>query len=117
MNHYPNYLPVQRQHAPERPVVNAFKNGAMIGMTGATAINLYYYSKGQVAPDEAVKSVIRAGATTGLAAGAAKAAGTVFHDQPVLSFLASFAAGTAVAYALSQPEEVSKLLKPKNGDK
>ncbi len=100
---YPNYA--------ASPVANAFKTGAMIGATGATAINLYQWSKGQVEPQEAVKSVLRAGVTTGLAAGAAKAAGTLFKEQPVLSTLASFAAGTAVAYALTQPEEITKLIK------
>jgi len=106
MSHYPactTCLPVQFQQT-QQPVFNAFKNGAMIGATGATALGLYQLSQGQTNKVAAVKNVIKTGASVGLAAGAAKAAGSMFEEQPVASVLASFAAGTAVAYALTKTE-------------
>lgn len=106
MSHYHtrySYFPVLAQQS-QQPVFNAVKNGAMIGMTGATALGLYQLSQGQTNRSEAVKNVIKTGASVGLAAGAAKAAGSLFEEQPVASLLASFAAGTAVAYALTKTD-------------
>ncbi|PIE43469.1 MAG: hypothetical protein CSA50_04980 [Gammaproteobacteria bacterium] len=81
-------------------VLSAVKTGAMIGATGAVAMSLYEVSQGRFDKRQALKSVAKASATLGVAAGAAKAAGLVFEDKPALSLLASFAAGTTVSYVL-----------------
>ncbi|PID42302.1 MAG: hypothetical protein CSB48_10995 [Proteobacteria bacterium] len=84
-------------------VFSAVKSGAMIGATGAVAMSLYDASQGRLDKRQVLENVARASATVGAAAGAVKAVELVFEDKPVISSLASFAAGTAVSYFLGLP--------------
>mgnify|MGYP000279776802 CR=1 FL=1 len=103
--------PVDMQMRPGQPVnqiLEAAKNGAMVGATGAAALSLHQLRQNQINWQQALSNTAKAGAAAGLATGAATSVGQVIKKHPLLSMAAAFATGTAVMYYLNQPQRQSQ---------
>ncbi|HID45768.1 MAG TPA: hypothetical protein EYP34_08445 [Chromatiaceae bacterium] len=93
-----------------RMLTEAFKTGAMVGGTGAAALNIYRVKKENMEPKKAVFNTAKFAASAGVATVAATSVGAMVRKQPLLSFLAAFATGTAVMYVLTNPNEPQDVL-------
>ena len=122
MNHY--YYPMQPM-APMQPVapaqphvpqthwyqqpdmhylLDAAKTGAIIGASGAAAMQLHRYHNNEVTGNEAYRHTLRGAFQVGLAATAGAAVGRMFSSNSVLQAAAALATGTAVMYVLTKPD-------------
>jgi len=89
------------------PLSNAWqlaKLGAVVGMSGAGAVQLRRYRDRQVSREEALAATFKAGLQSGIATGVAGVVAAQFR-APTLSLLATLVSGTAVMYALNQASE------------
>ncbi len=87
-------------------LLQAAKTGAIVGATGAAAVNLHKLRADQTDLPSALKQTAKAGIAAGAATAAATAVGRLFVRHPTLSLLATVATGTAVMYALTaRPKE------------
>lgn len=82
--------------------------GAIVGATGAAAVNLHKLRNDHTDWQTAAKQTAKAGLAAGTATAAATAVGRLFPRSPTLSLLATFATGTAVMYALTKGSAESK---------
>jgi hypothetical protein len=82
-------------------LLNAAKTGAVVGATGAAAMNLHRIRRSEIDWQEALGNTIKVGFTTGVATAAAAAVGQMVARHPLLSLAATLATGTAVMYALN----------------
>lgn len=85
-----------------RYLLNAATTGAMVGATGAAAINLHGMRDHGISWQQALASTARTGLNAGIATAAAAAVGRTVAPNTVLSFAAALAAGTAVMYVLTE---------------
>lgn len=83
-------------------LLNAARTGALIGATGAAALNLQRLRQDETSWQQAVTSTAKVGLTAGVATAAATAVGRMFTRYPALSLAATFATGTAVMYVLTE---------------
>jgi len=83
-------------------LLNAAKTGAMIGATGAAALNLHRIRNAESNWRQALVDSARVGLTAGVATAAATAVGRMFARYPAASMAATFATGTAVMYVLTE---------------
>jgi hypothetical protein len=83
-------------------LLNAAKTGALIGATGAAALNLHRMRSAEANWQQALTNTAKVGLTAGVATAAATAVGRMFVRYPALSMAATFATGTAVMYVLSE---------------
>jgi predicted deacylase len=82
-------------------LMNAAKTGAMIGATGAAAVNLHRMRNDQVNWQQALTQTVKVGLSAGAATAAATAVGRIFSHQRALSLAATLVTGTAVMYVLT----------------
>lgn len=102
------YAPAKRKDARTwelQQLTNAAKNGAIIGGTGAAAIQLRRMQNEGIGWDEVAKGTLKGAAQVGLAATAATAVGSLFRNNQALSLAATLATGTAVMYVLNHETE------------
>ena len=100
-------LPYEHQQAwQQRHDVNLLlhsaRTGALIGATGAAALNLHRLRDGATGWQQLVGDTVKVGLTAGVATAAATAVGRMFTRYPALSLAATFATGTAVMYVLTE---------------
>ncbi len=88
-------------------LLQAAKTGAIVGATGAAAVNLHKLRADQTDWPSALKQTAKAGLAAGAATAAATAVGRLFVRNPALSLLASVATGTAVMYAITAKSKES----------
>jgi hypothetical protein len=93
--------PVQQQQQDMSLLLNAAKTGAIVGGTGAAAMNLHRMRQDGLAWQQAATNTLKVSLTAGVATAAATAVGRMFVRHPTLSLVATIATGTAVMYALS----------------
>ena len=109
MHHYPMYPYVMQPQEPKKTDLNllldAAKTGAIVGATGAAAVNLHRARRGEVDWQEGLGNTVKVGFSAGVATAAATAVGHMFARQPALSLLATLATGTAVMYALNDNDK------------
>jgi len=86
-------------------LLDAAKTGAVVGATGAAALNLHRMRNDQVTWQQALSNTAKVGFTAGLATAAATAVGRIFVRHPVLSLAATLATGTAVMYVLTDQKK------------
>ncbi len=100
----PYYEPPQAWHQGDdaRLLLNAARTGALIGATGAAALNLQRIRNDESDWRQALTRSAKAGLTAGIATAAATAVGRMFARYPVVSTAATFATGTAVMYVLNE---------------
>ena len=105
MHQYPMYPYVMQPQEPQKTDLNllldAARTGAVVGATGAAAVNLHRARQGEVNWQQGVSDTVKVGFSAGVATAAATAVGQLFARQPALSLLATLATGTAVMYALN----------------
>lgn len=92
------YRPVG-QDSP-RTYVDMGRLGAVVGLCGAGAANLWRLQRDEISRTTAVVDTLRVGVASGLATAAASLVAGQFRS-PTLSLLATLATGTAVMYALN----------------
>lgn len=97
MYHY-SRLPVRT--VPRSPYEMA-RIGAVAGLCGTGARNLYRLRNEEITRSEAAMDTLRGSLTAGLAAGAASAVSSGIHN-PALRLIAGIATGTAVVYGLER---------------
>ena len=97
--------PVQQQQQDMNLLMNAAKTGAVVGATGAAAMNLHRMRNDGMSWQEAATNTVKAGFTAGVATAAATAVGRMFVRNPTLSLAATLAAGTAVMYVLTDKKK------------
>ena len=100
----PGMTPEQAQQYQLNILLDAAKTGAMIGATGAAAMQLHRYQNEGVTWQEAARATATGALQVGTAVTAATAVGRLFNNS-ALSTIASLATGTAVMYALTRPKE------------
>lgn len=83
-------------------LLNAARTGALIGATGAAALNLHRLRNDETSWQQALAQTAKVGLTAGVATAAATAVGRMFIRYPALSMAATFATGTAVMYVLTE---------------
>lgn len=83
-------------------LLNAARTGALIGATGAAALNLHRLRNQETNWQQAAVQTAKVGLTAGVATAAATAVGRMFVRYPALSMAATFATGTAVMYVLTE---------------
>ncbi len=93
--------PAQQQQQDMNLLMNAAKTGAVVGVTGAAAMNLHRMRNDGLSWQAAATNTVKAGFTAGVATAAATAVGRMFVRHPALSLAATLAAGTAVMYVLT----------------
>ncbi|MGD2118105.1 MAG: hypothetical protein PVG66_07090 [Chromatiales bacterium] len=81
-------------------LLNAAKTGAVIGASGAAAVNLHRMRRDEIEWQQALRNTVAAGFTVGVATSAAAAVGRMVGSNPWLSLAATLATGTAVMYVL-----------------
>jgi hypothetical protein len=86
-------------------LLNAAKTGAVVGATGAAAMNLHRIRRAEIDWQQALGNTIKVGFTAGVATAAAAAVGQMFTRRPLLSLAATLATGTAVMYALNDQQK------------
>ncbi len=107
MNHTYPMMPLQggdqqtSHHGNANLLLNAARAGAVVGVTGAAAVNLHRIRHDEATWRQAMLNTAKVGATTAVATTAAAAVGQMFRRHPLLSMAATLAAGTAVMYALT----------------
>jgi hypothetical protein len=101
MNHYYPARNVQPVRYPPHNPYEMARIGAIAGLCGAGARNIYRVRKGEIDRAEAVVNTAKLAAVSGLAAGAAAMVSTQFRT-PLISALAGIATGTAVVYGLER---------------
>ncbi len=101
---WPVSQPQQREQQLSE-VLEAAKNGAIVGATGAAAASLHQLRQNRIGWQEALANTARVGAAAGLATGAATSVGQVLRKHPLLSLTAALATGTAVMYYLNQEKD------------
>ena len=107
-HYYPmTNMPYEHQHAWQQRhdlnvLLNAARTGALIGATGAAALNLHRLRKEETDWQQALSNTAKFGLTAGVATAAATAVGRMFVRYPALSMAATFATGTAVMYVLTE---------------
>lgn len=100
-------LPYARQNAADsrsmelRQLAEAAKTGAIIGGTGAAALQLRQMQQQRIGWQQAARGTLKGAAQVSLAATAATAVGNLFNNK-ALSLAATLATGTAVMYALNK---------------
>ncbi len=99
-------MPADQQQAMQQQhdmnlLMNAAMTGAMVGATGAAALNLHRIRNDEANWQQALTSTVKVGFTAGVATAAATAVGRMFVRHPTLSVIATIATGTAVMYALT----------------
>jgi hypothetical protein len=97
MNHYPARFP----RATSRSHYEMARIGAVAGLCGAGARNLYQVQNDQMSRSDAAMNTARSALTAGLAAGAASVVSSQIRS-PALSVIAGIATGTAVVYGLER---------------
>lgn len=85
-------------------LMNAATTGAVIGGTGAAAMQLRRYQQGQATWQDAARGTLKGALQVSVAATAATAVGRMFNN-PALSLAATLATGTAVMYVLTREQE------------
>jgi len=85
-------------------LLEAAKTGAIIGGTGAAAMQLHKYQQGGMTWQEAATGTVKGAFQVGVAATAATAVGRMFGQNNALSLAATLATGTAVMYVLNRPK-------------
>ena len=93
--------PAMQQHQDMNLLLNAAKTGALIGATGAAAMNLHHMRNDGMSWQQAATNTVKVGVTAGVATAAATAVGRMFTRHPALSLAATLVTGTAVMYALN----------------
>jgi hypothetical protein len=106
-----NYYPMQpaqmfeqqalQQQNDMNLLMNAAQTGAIVGATGAAAVNLHRMRNDEATWQQALTNTAKVGLSAGVATAAATAVGRMFVRHPVLSLAATLATGTAVMYVLS----------------
>lgn len=100
--------PVQSPDAQQHELsmlMDAAKTGAIIGATGAAAMQLHRHHQEGISLREGVQGTVKGALHVGLAATAATAVGQLFRNSSALSLAATLATGTAVMYVLNKPDE------------
>lgn len=97
MNHYP----VRYPSTASRSHYEMARIGAVAGLCGAGARNLYQVQNDRMSRSEAAMNTVRSSVTAGLAAGAASVVASQIRS-PALSLIAGIATGTAVVYGLER---------------
>lgn len=100
-------MPYQQQQAWQerhdlKLLLDAATTGALIGATGAAAMNLHRIRNDETNWQRALSQTAKVGLTAGVATVAATAVGRMFMRYPALSIAATFATGTAVMYVLTE---------------
>lgn len=101
MNDYYPSRDMRQIRYPQRSPYEMARIGAVAGLCGAGARNIYRLRNDEIDPAQAVINTLKASATSGLAAGAASVVSSQFRT-PLVSVLAGIAAGTAVIYGLER---------------
>ena len=102
----PNTIdPAQQRQQDINLLMNAARTGAVVGATGAAAMNLHRMRNKGMGWQEAATNTVKAGFTAGVATAAATAVGRMFVRHPALSLAATLAAGTAVMYVLTDQKK------------
>ncbi|MFP4209225.1 MAG: hypothetical protein ACLFSC_11245 [Wenzhouxiangella sp.] len=101
MNHYYPSRDVRQVNYPRRSPYEMARIGAIAGLCGAGARNIYRLRNDEIDRAQAVVNTLKGSATAGLAAGAASLVAGQFRT-PLISTLAGIAAGTAVIYGLER---------------
>lgn len=91
----------QQQRQDMNLLLNAAKTGAVVGASGAAALNLHRMRNDGTTWQEALTDTLKVGFTAGVATAAAASVGRMFARHPTLSLAATLATGTAVMYALT----------------
>lgn len=86
-------------------LLKAAKTGAVVGATGAAAINLHRMRRNEIDLQAALSDTVKAGFNTAVATGAATAVGRMMGGNSWLNLAATLVAGTAVMYALTERSE------------
>lgn len=86
-------------------LLNAAKTGAIIGGSGAAAMQLHRYHREGIAWQEAATGTLKGALQVGVAATAATAVGRMFGNNTALSLAATLLTGTAVMYVMNKPKE------------
>ena len=97
--------PTQQQQQDINLLMNAAKTGAVVGATGAAAMNLHHIRNNGMSWQDAATNTVKAGFTAGVATAAATAVGRMFVRNPTLSLAATLVAGTAVMYVLTDKKK------------
>jgi hypothetical protein len=97
--------PVMQQHQDMNLLMNAAKTGAIIGATGAAAMNLHQMRTDGMSWQQAASNTVKVGVSAGVATAAATAVGRMFARHPALSLAATLVTGTAVMYALNDRKQ------------
>ena len=97
--------PAQQQQQDINLLMNAAKTGAVVGATGAAAMNLHHIRNNGMSWQDAATNTVKAGFTAGVATAAATAVGRMFVRNPTLSLAATLVAGTAVMYVLTDKKK------------
>ena len=93
----------QTQQQEMELLLDAARNGAMVGAAGAAAANLHMLRQQKVDWQDALRNTAKVGLTAGVATVAATAVGQMLGRNSMLSAAAALATGTAVMYALNKP--------------
>ena len=101
MNHYYPVQTVQPVRYPPHNPYEMARIGAIAGLCGAGARNIYRVRQGEIDRAEAVVNTVKLAAVSGLAAGASAMVSSQFRT-PLVSALAGIATGTAVVYGLER---------------
>ena len=89
-------------------LLHAARTGAMVGATGAAAVNLHRMRRNETDWRQALSNTAKVGLTAGVATAAAAAVSQLFARHRTLSVVAGLATGTAVMYALSNDKKAGK---------
>lgn len=101
MNHYYPSRDMRQVTYPQRSAYEMVRIGAVAGLCGAGARNIYRMRNNEIDRAQAVVNTLKGSATAGLASGAAAMVASQFRT-PLVSALAGIAAGTAVIYGLDR---------------
>lgn len=105
MNAYPARTAETQQHEDFRKLLDAAKTGAVVGTTGAAAVNLHRLRQREIEWQEALSNTVKVGISAGVATAAATAVGRMFTPNSVLSLAATLVTGTAVMYTLNSSKQ------------
>lgn len=105
MNTYPAQPAEIQPHQDFRMLLDAAKTGAIVGTTGAAAVNLHRMRQQEIEWQEALSNTVKVGLSAGVATAAAAAVGRMFAPNSVLSLAATLVTGTAVMYTLNNSKQ------------
>ncbi|MFP4154387.1 MAG: hypothetical protein ACOC00_07165 [Halothiobacillaceae bacterium] len=101
---YPSQMDQEMQRYQYQLLMNAAVTGAMIGASGAAAMQLHRRQQQGISWGEVGRGTVKGAFQVGVAVTAATAVGRLFNN-PTWGTVAGLATGTAVMYALTGPKD------------